>query len=58
MKIGDLVEVIDEDSHFYHARGAIVDLTRGGDIVVQFKITRTTFEPHQLEVAEPLPEAA
>ena len=58
MRIGDRVEVVDEDSHFYHARGVIVDLTRGGDIVVQFRTSRSTFNPHQLELAEPLPEAA
>ncbi|HEY6115103.1 MAG TPA: hypothetical protein VI172_04010 [Candidatus Dormibacteraeota bacterium] len=54
--MGDLVEVIDETSFWYHAHGRIVDLTRAGLIVVEIEGLRCSFDPFQLDDATEFPK--
>ena len=56
MKIGDLVEVIDEGSTWYHFKGQIFDLTKHGLIVLELRGQRVLFDAHQLEEATELPK--
>lgn len=58
MKIGDIVEVVDEGSFWYHAHGRIVDLNREGDLVLEIEGLRVLMTAHQVDFAEDLPEAA